>query len=76
MYEDVVEIREVNARSVNDLLGQGWKLLETKTIVSKVYRETVCLQRGIFSADKYQPVYDEVEKIVYIVGKPKKTFSQ
>lgn len=70
MCENVVEIREVNAEAANALLAQGWKLLEVKTITEKKFVKTAIVQAGW--TNKYESVYDETLKVVYIIGRPKK----
>ena len=68
MYSDVVEVREESANTVNAFLAQGWKILEIKTITLKTYIRTVCIYSGW--SNRRQPIYDETEKVIYVIGRP------
>ena len=65
-YDDICEVREVSQAEADLLLKLGWRILEIKTLKQKKYAERVCIQAGW--THKYEPVYNETEKIVYVVG--------
>ena len=74
-YDTVVELRELDADEANALLREdNWKLLEIKTLSSRTYRERILTKKSgnvwkLGDTHEYQPVFDEREKIVYVVGR-------
>lgn len=68
-YDGVVEVRELNANEASQLLKEdNWKLLEIKTFPCRVFRERIATKSSITTTE-WTAVYDEYEKIVYVLGR-------
>ena len=51
-YGGVVEVREVGAEEANQLLREGvWRLLEIKTVTSRIYRSNVLIKADFITSE-------------------------